>query len=127
PISFEAKPAAPAFAPIPALAATSRTEPLDLTSLLKNQINDIFLRAYDGPRSQYCSLAFPNNDLGGWANADNRATISDAGLRAAAGLLHTPLGVPFRTPAGSAPNCLFLSFWKQDAPFASLPLTGHAR
>ena len=127
PISFNAKPAAPAFAPIPALAAAARTEPLDLTSLLKNQINDIFLRTYDEPRSPYCSLAFPNNDLGGWANADNRATIDDAGLRAAAGLLHTPLGVPFRTPSGSAPNCLFLSYWKQDEPSTSLPLAGHAR
>ena len=126
PISFEAKPAAPAFAPIPALAAAAHTEPLDLTSLLKDQINDIFTRTYDEPRSPYCSLAFPNNDLGGWANADNRATISDAGLRAAGGLLHTQLGVPFRTPAGSAPNCLFLSYWKQDAPSASLSLTGHA-
>ena len=127
PISFEAKPAAPAFAPIPALAAGARTEPLDLTSLLKNQINDIFLRTYDEPRSPHCSLAFPNNDLGGWANADNRATIDDAGLRAAGGLLHTPLGVDFRTPAGSSPNCLLLSYWKQDAPSAQLPLTGHAR
>jgi len=127
PISFEAKEAKPAFAPIPALAADARTEPLDLTSLLKNQINDIFLRAYDEPRSQYCSLAFPNNDLGGWANADNRATINDAGLRAAGGLLHTPLGVDFRTPAGNAPNCLFLSYWKQDAPSVSLPLEGRAR
>ena len=127
PLSFDAKPATPAFTPIPALAAAARTEPLDLTSLLKNQINDIFLRAYDEPRSPYCSLAFPNNDLGGWANADNRATIDDAGLRAAAGLLHTPLGVPFRTPSGSAPNCLFLSYWKQDEPSTSLPLAGHAR
>jgi hypothetical protein len=126
PISFDAKPSAAAFAPIPALAAAARTEPLDLTSLLKNQINDIFTRTYDEPRSQFCSLAFPNNDLGGWANADNRATISDAGLRAAAGLLHTPLGVDFRTPAGDAPNCLFLSYWKQDAPSTKLALTGHA-
>jgi hypothetical protein len=126
PISFEAKPAAPAFAPIAALAAAARTEPLDLTPLLKNQINEIFTRTYDEPRSPYCSLAFPNNDLGGWANADNRATISDAGLRAAGGLLHTPIGVPFRTPAGNAPNCLFLSYWKQDAPSAKLPLTGRA-
>ena len=126
PISFEAKPAAPAFAPIAALAAAARTEPLDLTPLLKNQINEIFTRTYDEPRSPYCSLAFPNNDLGGWANADNRATINDAGLRAAGGLLHTPLGVNFSTPTGSAPNCLFLSYWKQDAPSAKLPLTGRA-
>ncbi|MGP8259728.1 MAG: DUF4450 domain-containing protein, partial [Acidobacteriaceae bacterium] len=126
PISFVAKPATPAFAPIPALAAGARIEPLDLTSLLKNQINEIFTRTYAEPRSPYCSLAIADNLLGGWANPDNRATIDDAGLRAAGGLLHTPLGVDFRTPAGSAPNCLFLSHWKQDEPSAQLPLTGHA-
>jgi hypothetical protein len=126
PISFEAEPAAPAFAPIPALAATARTEPLDLTPILKNQINEIFTRVYDEPRSPYCSLAVADNLLGGWANPDNRASIDDAGLRAAAGLLHTPLGVPFSTPAGSAPNCLFLSHWKQDLSATKLPLTGRA-
>ncbi len=126
PISFNAKPAAPAFAPIPALAAAAHAEPLDLTPILKNQLNEIFTRTYDEPRSPYCSLAFPNNDLGGWANADNRATISDAGLRSANGLLHTPIGVDFRTPSGNAPNCLFLSYWKQDAPSTRLALTGHA-
>ena len=52
--------------------------------------------------------------LGGWANADNHATIDDAGLRAAGGMLKTAVGVDFATPAGTAPNCLFLSHWKQD-------------
>jgi len=126
PISFNAKPASPAFAPIPALAAGARTEPLDLTPVLTNQINEIFTRVYAEPRSPFCSLAVADNLLGGWANPDNRATIDDAGLRAANGLLHTPLGVDFRTPSGSAPNCLFLSHWKQDAPSARLPLTGRA-
>jgi hypothetical protein len=126
PISFDAKPAAPAFAPIPALAATSHAEPLDLTPILKNQINEIFTRTYAEPRSPYCSLAVADNLLGGWANPDNRASIDDAGLRAANGLLHTPIGVDFRTPSGSAPNCLFLSYWKQDAPSTRLPLAGHA-
>ena len=126
PISFNAKPAAPAFAPIPALAATAHAEPLDLTPILKNQIDEIFTRVYAEPRSPFCSLALADNLLGGWANPDNRASIDDAGLRAAGGLLHTPIGVDFRTPSGTAPNCLFLSYWKQDAPSASLPLTGHA-
>jgi hypothetical protein len=126
PISFDTKPATPAFAPIPALAAGSHAEPIDLTSLLKNQLNEIFTRTYAEPRSPFCSLAFPDNLLGGWANPDNRAPIDDAGLRAANGLLHTPIGVPFRTPSGSAPNCLFLSYWKQDAPSTRLPLTSHA-
>jgi hypothetical protein len=37
------------------------------------------------------------------------------------------MGVGFATPPGSAPNCLFLSHWKQDEPAAKLPLTGRAR
>jgi hypothetical protein len=126
PISFDAKEAKPAFAPIPALAAGAHAEPLDLTSLLKDQINEIYTRVYAEPRSQFCSLALADNLLGGWANPDNRAEIDDSGLRAAGGTLHTPLGVDFRTPAGSAPNCLFLSYWKQDAPSTKLALTGRA-
>jgi hypothetical protein len=126
PISFNATPATPAFAPIPALAAVTHAEPLDLTPILKNQLNEIFTRTYAEPRSPFCSLAVADNLLGGWANPDNRATVDDAGLRAANGLLHTPLGVDFRTPSGTAPNCLFLSYWQQDAPSARLPLTGHA-
>jgi hypothetical protein len=82
---------------------------------------------YAEPRSQYCSLAFPDNLLGGWANPDGRATIDDAGLRAAGGLLKTAVGVDFATPAGSAPNCLFLSYWKQDVRAAQVALSGHAR
>jgi len=126
PLSFDVKPAASAFTPIPTLTAGERAEPLDLTSLLKDQINEIFTRVYAAPRSPYCSLAFPDNLLGGWANPDNRAVIDDSGLRASGGVLHTPLNVDFRTPAGSAPNCLFLSYWKQDAPSAKFALTGHA-
>lgn len=126
-ISFEAKEAKPAFAPIPVLSAGSHAEPLNLTPVLKHQINEIFIRVYAEPRSPYCSLAIADNLLGGWANPDNRTTIDDAGLRAANGLLRTPLGVDFLTPTGTAPNCLFLSYWKQDEPSTKLPLTGHAR
>ena len=91
-------------------------EQVDLSSLLKHNVTEIFTRSYAEPRSQYCSLAFPDNLLGGWANPDGRATIDDAGLRAAGGLLKTGVGVDFATPEGSAPNCLFLSYWKQDEP-----------
>jgi hypothetical protein len=126
PLSFDVKPSTPVFAAIPALPAGAHTESLDLTTLLKDQINEIFTRVYAEPRSQFCSLALADNLLGGWANPDNRANIDDGGLRAAGGVLHTPLGVDFRTPAGNVPNCLFLSYWKQDAPSVKLALTGHS-
>jgi hypothetical protein len=126
PISFDAKPDRAMFAAIPRLGETVAGEQVDLSPVLKHQVTEIFTRVYAEPRSQYCSLAFPDNLLGGWANPDGRATIDDAGLRAAGGLLKTALGVDFGTPAGSAPNCLFLSHWKQDESVAKIALNGRA-
>jgi ethanolamine utilization microcompartment shell protein EutS len=126
PISFDAKPAQPMFAAVPHLAENVPGEQVDLSGLLKNDVTEIFTRVYAEPRSPYCSLAFPDNLLGGWANPDGRATIDDAGLRGAGGLLKTALGVDFATPAGSAPNCLFLSHWKQDEATAKIGLLGRA-
>ena len=112
--------------PVPTLPAGARSEQVDLGGVVKNRITEIFTRVYDEPRSAYCSLSFPDNLLGGWANPDGRATIDDAGLRAADGLLKTAIGVNFATPAGDAANCRFLSYWEQDEPSASVPLSGKA-
>jgi hypothetical protein len=90
-------------------------------------VTEIFTRVYAEPRSQYCSLAFPDNLLGGWANPDGRAGIDDTGLRAAGGLLKTAVGVDFATPGAGRPNCLFLSYWKQDEQAAQIALNGRAR
>ena len=57
---------------------------------------------------------------------DMTAAIDDTGLRGAGGTLTTPLGVSFRTPAGSAPNCLFLSQWRQDRSEVEIQLQGRA-
>lgn len=126
PISFEGLAGVPKFVAVPRIPAEVPGEQLNLSSLLKHNVTEIFTRVYAGPRSQYCSLAFPDNLLGGWANPDGRASIDDAGLRAAGGLLKTALGVDFATPAGNAPNCLFLSHWKQDESAVKIPLSGRA-
>ena len=126
PISFEAKAEVPSFAAVHHMAADVPGEQVDLSSLLKHQVTQIFTRVYAEPRSPYCSLAFPDNLLGGWANPDGRAIIDDAGLRGTGGLLNTAIGVSFGTPPGSAPNCLFLSHWKQDESAAKVTLTGRA-
>jgi hypothetical protein len=126
PVSFEVKADEPMFAAVPQIPANIPGEQVDLSSLLKHNVTDIFTRVYAEPRSQYCSLAFPDNLLGGWANPDGRASIDDAGFRAAGGLLKTAVGVDFATPAGSAPNCLFLSHWKQDERAAKIALRGRA-
>ena len=127
PISFEAKADAPPFTAIPSLAANARTEQVDLGAVLKHQVTEIFTRVYAEPRSQYCSLAVPDNLMGGWANPDGRASIDDAGLRGAGGLLKTTLGVDFATPAGGVPNCLLLSCWRQDERAVKVALGGRAR
>jgi hypothetical protein len=127
PISFRADAEAPSFLPVPHAQPDFRGEAVDLSGVLKHNINDIFTRTYAEPRSPYCSLAFPDNLLGGWANPDGRATIDDAGLRNAAGLLRTAIGVNFATPSGTAPNCRFLSYWKQDEPTVTFSLDGRAQ
>jgi hypothetical protein len=126
PISFEVTAETPSFIVVPHMPTVGTGEQVDLSSVLKHRITEIFTRAYAEPRSPYCSLAFPDNLLGGWANADGRASIDDAGLRATGGLLKTAVGVDFATPSGSAPNCLFLSYWKQDERAAKVALSGRA-
>jgi hypothetical protein len=125
PISYTANAESSPFALMPHMTAAG--EHVDLAPVMTHSITEIFARVYAEPRSPYCSLAFPDNLLGGWANADNHATIDDAGLRAAGGVLKTDMGVDFATPAGAAPNCLFLSHWKQDESAVKVPLTGRAR
>jgi hypothetical protein len=133
PLSFEVKSDDPEYAdyakfePVPSAGTADRLEVVDLHGVLRHPITDIFTRGYAEPRSEYCSLGFADNLLGGWANPDGRATIDDTGMRAAGGLLKTAVGVDFATPAGSAPNCLFLSYWKQDEPTVKIPLSGRAR
>ena len=126
PISFTVKARAPLPAAAPAIGTRRRPEPLDLSAILKHRVEQIFTRPYTEPRSPFCSLAIPEQLTGGWANMDIAAKIDDAGLRRAGGMLQTPLGVPFRTAEGTAPNCLFLSRWRQDQAEAEIPLTGRA-
>ena len=126
PISFTTKPQQMEFVSVPAVRAGAKMEQVDLSVVLKNQVTEVFTRVYAEPRSPYCSLAIPDTMIGGWANPDGTARIDDAGLRGAGGLLQTPLGVDFRTPAGSAPNCVFLSYWKQDESSMKVALSGRA-
>lgn len=113
--------------PVPLAAKTEQHERISLSGLMKHKVTEIFMRVYSEPRSEYCSLAFADNLLGGWANPEGRAVIDDAGLRAARGLLRTDVGVDFATPEGDAPNCAFVSCWKNDERVVEAPLKGRAR
>ena len=126
PISFEVKAAESAFSAVPVLPKGAHADPLDLSAVLAHDITTILERSYAEPRSSLCTLSIPDNLLGGWANIVPVAPkIDDAGLRAAGGLLKTPAGVGFRTPA-SGPNALLLSWFKPDSTAVTVPLSGYA-
>lgn len=126
PISFQAKDPALQFPTVARVPSGAQVEPLDLSGMLKHDLNDIFKRGYVEPRSPFCSLAIPEQIQGGWSGFGTSATIDDAGLRGAGGMLQTPLGVSFRTPGAGQHNCLFLSQWAQDQPMVELPVRGRA-
>jgi hypothetical protein len=126
PISYEAKRALISPLPKDVKFARQQMETVDLSAVLKHDLKTLYARDYSSPRSPYCSLALPEQLLGGWANNTFKAAIDDSGLRAAGGVLKTTLGVEFRTPP-NGPNCVFLSQWKGDATSAEVPLAGRAK
>jgi hypothetical protein len=126
PISFTVLHASPAFAPIPHLPSGRRPETIDLTPHFTHAITEIFTRSYAEPRSPLCTLSIPDTLLGGWANIDPAPPIDDTGLRRAGGTLKTPLGIPFQTPVGAAPNCILLSYFHPNRTSVELPLSGRA-
>ncbi len=136
PIALEILPREIYTVEVSATSAAETFDPLDLSSLLENNITAILQRDYIAPRSPNCSLAIPDHLLGGWANFDPATpTIDDTGLRSAGGTLHSASGransvsdIPFSTPADPAkPNCRLLSFWQPDKQRIELSLTGEAR
>ena len=108
-------------------------DPVDLAPYFNDRVTNIFQHAYRTPRSPGCSLAIPQQGIGGWAGELHAtADIDDAGLRAAAaahgGRFLLPDGVPFATPgSGVAPNILFTSQWDNFPREATVPLQGRAR
>jgi hypothetical protein len=127
PISFETS-SRPIRKPERLMVDASSTEMLDLAGIFQHQITDIFKREYAAPRSSFCSLSIPIQGAGAWAAFDVQPEIDDTGLRFAGGVLKTSLGIPFRLPVEkNAPNCRFLSFWKQDQPSIEVPLSGKAQ
>lgn len=118
---------APAQQPVRAISNSTRTEPIDLTNIVKDRISDIFTRSYTAPRSPYCSLSIPEQGIGAWAAFDIKPRIDDSGLYRDNSTLETPLNIPFRVPKDrSASNCIFLSQWQQDRSSLEIPLTGKA-
>jgi len=105
-----------------------RFETVSLEGLLTGQVREIFTRGEAQPRPDLCSLNLPDSLLGGWANFDVKATVDDAGLRAAGGSLQAGKGLVFETPADPrTPNCCYLSHWTGDRQRLTLGIGGRAQ
>lgn len=104
-------------------------ETLDLGIHFNDEVARIFRNEYRSPRSPFCSLALPKQGVGGWCYYQATAEVDDAGLRAAArkgaGVVETPLGIPFRSPVEGT-NIIFTSLWDNYPDQISIPLTGKA-
>ena len=106
-----------------------RLETVDLTSVFNDRVTQIFQNEYRSPRSPFCSLALPQQGIGGWADNQMDFAVDDAGLRAVAaksgGKLVLPDGVPFQTPTNAdAKNIAFTSQWDNYPREISVPLAG---
>lgn len=91
-------------------------------------VGDIFKNRYLSPRPPYTTLQLPSQGIGEWCHPTQTAEIDDSGLRAlvdAEGLLHTSLGIAFRTPQRGA-NIRYTSLWDNYPDTASVPLHGRA-
>lgn len=113
------------------LPSNVKLETVDLARCFNDQVTQIFRNQYRSPRSPFCSLALPEQGLGGWADNKQAFDVDDSGLRAAAvkagGKFMLPNGVPFRTPTNpAANNIVFTSQWDNYPPEATVPLAGKA-
>jgi hypothetical protein len=125
PLSFAVASATPKIVPFASYSA-AQMAPIDLDAELRDDLRTILTRDHSEPRSPYCSLAFPEQLIGGWSTMSLIFSVDDSGLRKAGGTLRTGVGVPFRTPTGNTPNARFLSYWSNDAQSFEVALHGRA-
>ncbi len=114
------------------LPADATLDIVDLSSLFNDRVTQIFKNDYRSPRAPFCTLAIPEQGIGGWADDKEQFNVDDSGLRATAaahdGKLVLPDGVPLATPGGvDAKNIAFVSQWDNYPRAISLPLAGKAR
>lgn len=106
---------------------TDRCQPVDMDKAFNAGVADIFRNEYLSPRSPYTTLQLPKQGIGEWCHPLKTAEIDDSGVRAATvdGVLHTSIGIPFRTPK-QGNNIAFTSLWDNYPDSLSIPLKGKA-
>jgi hypothetical protein len=105
---------------------------VELAPYFNDRVTQIFRNEYRAPRAPFCTLAIPDQGIGGWADDKAQFDVDDSGLRAVAaaqdGKLILPNGVPLTTPSDAdAKNIAFVSQWNNYSNSISVPLRGKAR
>lgn len=119
----------PEVQPVPAgfeAIERAKCEPVEMA--FNASVSDIFENRYLAPRPPYTTLQIPVQGIGEWCHPTQTAEIDDRGLRALVddeGVLHTSLGIPFRTPK-EGPNICFTSLWENYPEAVAVPLAGRA-
>lgn len=100
---------------------------VDMKKSFNADVKDVFKNKYLSPRSPYTTLQMPVQGIGEWCHPLQTATIDDAGLRekAAKGMIKTPQGIPFKTPA-LGQNIAFTTLWDNYPDSLTVPLKGRA-
>jgi Domain of unknown function (DUF4450) len=114
------------------LSEGAALETVDLAPYFNDQVTQIFRDQYRAPRAPFCTLAIPDQGIGGWSDDKAQFDVDDSGLRAVAagqgGKLVLPNGVPLATPGeADAKNIAFVSQWNNYSNTISVPLRGKAR
>jgi len=100
---------------------------VDMTKAFNADVKDVFENKYLSPRSPYTTLQIPIQGIGEWCHPLQSYNVDDTGLRAkaATGVIKTPQGVPFKTPA-TGRNIAFTTLWDNYPDSLSVPLSGRA-
>ena len=103
-------------------------ETVDISSFFNCNMNDVHNQDYMSPRPEGYSIGmFPNGRYAWeWNHAGhNQLYVDDSALRAANGLVHTPSGIPFITPAENE-NLACVSIWDNFPTQLTIPINDKA-
>jgi len=104
-------------------------EPIDISAFFNCNMAEVHDQQYLSPRPEGYSIGVFSNGRYAWEwnhRGHNMVYIDDSSLRAANGLIHTPSGVPFITPA-EGENLACVSLWDNFPTEITIPLSGNAQ
>lgn len=101
-------------------------EPIDISEFFNCHMTEIHNQEYLSPRPEGYSIGTHPNGRYAWEwnhKGHNMVYVDDSTLRNANGLIHTPSGIPFITPAENK-NIVCVSLWDNFPTEITIPLSG---